>query len=290
MRLGIFAKTFARPSLEETLDAVKAHGIGCVQFNMSCAGLLPMPEKIPSELVDHIREEMNERNLTMAAVSGTFNMVHPDVEQRRDGLRRLGVLAGACGRLGTSVITLCTGTRDPEDMWRHHPENDSPGAWRDLLASMEQAVRVAEEHEITLAFEPEVNNVADSAEKGRRLLDEMRSSCLKVVIDGANLFHEGELPRSREILKEAFESLGKDIVIAHAKDLKNTGEAVAAGRGELDYDRYLENLRGVGYEGPLILHGLGESEVEGSLAFLSTSLERTQPISTVGWQQPVTER
>jgi sugar phosphate isomerase/epimerase len=72
---------------------------------------------------------LNERNLTMAAVSGTFNMIHPNPRKRRDGLRRLGVLAGACGQLGTSVITLCTGTRDPEDMWRSHPENDVPEAW-----------------------------------------------------------------------------------------------------------------------------------------------------------------
>jgi sugar phosphate isomerase/epimerase len=272
MQLGIFAKTFARPSLGETLDAVRAHGIGCTQFNMSCASLPPMPEEISAELTDRIRGEMERRNLTMAAVSGTFNMIHPDRGKRREGLRRLGVLAEACGRLGTSVITLCTGTRNAEHMWRYHPENDSPGAWRDLLVFMEQAVRVAEEHRVTLAFEPEVNNVVVSAEKGRLLLDEMRSSHLKVVMDGANLFHEGELSYAREVLDTAFELLGEDIVIAHAKDVKSTGEVVAAGGGELDYDRYLENLRGVGFEGPVILHGLGESEVEGSVAFLRAKL------------------
>jgi sugar phosphate isomerase/epimerase len=91
-------------------------------------------------------------------------------------------------------------------------------------------------------------------------------------MDGANLFHEGELSYAREVLDTAFELLGEDIVIAHAKDVKSTGEVVAAGRGELDYDRYLENLRGVGFEGPVILHGLGESEVEGSVAFLRAKL------------------
>ena len=78
MRLGIFAKTFPRSSLGETLDAVRAHEIDCVQFNISCAGLRPMPEEIPPELADRIREEMDRRDLTMSAVSGTFNMIHPD--------------------------------------------------------------------------------------------------------------------------------------------------------------------------------------------------------------------
>ena len=100
----------------------------------------------------------------------------------------------------------------------------------------------------------------------------MRSPRLKVVMDAANLFREGELAHSDEVLDKALELVGKDIVIAHAKDVKNTAEVVAAGLGELDYDRYLEKLRGVGYEGPLILHGLEESEVEGSVAFLRARL------------------
>jgi sugar phosphate isomerase/epimerase len=130
MRLGIFAKTFPRSSLGETLDAVRAHEMGCVQFNMSCAGLHPMPEEIPPELVDCIREEMNRRDLTTSAVSGTFNMIHPDPTRRGDGLRRLEVLAGACRRMGTSVITLCTGTRDHWQELRYLAKVETSGKGR----------------------------------------------------------------------------------------------------------------------------------------------------------------
>ena len=35
MELGIFARTFARPTVEATLDAVAAHGLRCVQFNLA---------------------------------------------------------------------------------------------------------------------------------------------------------------------------------------------------------------------------------------------------------------
>src|SRR4051794_22930926 len=111
MRLGIFAKTFGRPTLEATLDAVKAQGLDCVQFNLACAGLPSMPDQLDDSLCDHIREQLAMRGITMAAVSGTFNMIHPDPAERRAGLRRLRVLAAACARLGTAVITLCTGSR-----------------------------------------------------------------------------------------------------------------------------------------------------------------------------------
>jgi sugar phosphate isomerase/epimerase len=212
----------------------------------------------------------------MAAVSGTFNMIHPDRSTRRGGLERLRTLAAACGEMGAPVITLCTGTRDPEDMWRRHPDNDRPEAWRDLVASMKAAVRAAEEHGVTLAFEPEVANVVDTAAKGRRLLDEIGSPRLKVVMDAANLFHAGQLPRMREVLDEAFGLLGGDIRLAHAKDLGRDGEAghEAAGTGLLDYDHYLGLLRACGFDGPLILHGLAEEQVDRSVAFLRSKLAR----------------
>jgi sugar phosphate isomerase/epimerase len=276
MRIGIFARTFARSSPEGVFDALVGYGLGETQFNMSVAGLSPLPDEIAPALADRVRVAAAGRQVALVAVSGTFNMIHPDKEIRRDGLRRLGVLAGACDRLGTSTVTLCTGTRDPENMWRRHPDNARPEAWRDLLATMQEALETAEEHDITLAFEPEAANVVDSAEKGRRLLDEMRSPRLKVVMDAANLFDAGDparrLSRSAEILEGAFELLGGDLVLAHAKDVNGSGEVVAVGKGDLDYDLYLKHLNEADYGGPLVVHGLAEEEVEGSLAFLRRKL------------------
>ncbi|MCB0196553.1 MAG: sugar phosphate isomerase/epimerase [Anaerolineae bacterium] len=270
MKIGIFAKTFVRPTLAETLDAVVRHGIHEVQFNLVCAGVPSMPDQIDPTLAATIRRELAARDIKMAAISGTFNIIHPDLKQRRAGMRRLRVLAAACRDLGTEIITLSTGTRDPENMWRRHLDNDTPEAWSDMVAALREAVQIAEEHDVTLAFEPEVSNVVDSAVKGRRLLDEIGSPRLRVVMDGANLFHTGELSRMHKILEEAFALLGNDIVLAHAKDLSHDGEAghEAAGTGQLDYDLYLALLRSVGYRGPLILHALSEEQVDSSVAFL----------------------
>jgi sugar phosphate isomerase/epimerase len=251
-----------------------AGGLNCVQFNMSCAGLPSMPAEIDGELCERIRAALAARGIEMAAVSGTFNMIHPDAERQADGLRRLEVLAAACAGMGTSIITLSTGTRDPDNMWRRHPDNDLPEAWDDLVQSLSAALRTAERHSVTLAFEPEVSNVIDSARKARRLLDEMASPRLRVVLDGANLFHRGELSHMREILAEACDLLGGEIALAHAKDLARDGEAgdLPAGRGLLDYDHYLRRLESAGYRGPLILHGLDESQVDESVQFLRRKL------------------
>ena len=241
-QIGILlATTFTTGTLEARLDAAKACGLACVQMSMACANLPEMPDQIPAELPERIRREASARGIAIASVTGTFNMSHPDVEHRRTGLRRLRVLAEACAPMGTSSIHVCTGTRDPNNMWRYHPDNGSPESWRDMAACVREATDIARQANVVLAFEPEMSNVVDSARKARRLLDEIGSPHLKVTMDPANLFHAGELPRMKEILDEAFALVGKDIVLAHAKDLDHDGEAghKAAGQGVLDYDRYM---------------------------------------------------
>jgi sugar phosphate isomerase/epimerase len=100
-----------------------------------------------------------------------------------------------------------------------------------------------------------------------------------VVIDAANLFHPADLAHIPAVLQNAFDLLGADIVLAHAKDLSASGEVVAAGKGVLDYDLYLRLLQKAGYSGPLILHSLAEEEVASSVAFLWVKLNQLNNVS-----------
>ena len=274
MHIGILTNTFDTTTPEQTARAVHAHGLTHVQLELPSVGWTPLPEHIDHAEAARIKQVFAEHGVIIAAVSGTFNMIHPDAAHRAVGLRRLEVLAAACGVLGTSVITLCSGTRDTGSMWRWHADSYADDAWLDLIASTRAAARIGEAHGVTMAFEPEVNNSVDSARKARRLLDAIGSSKLKVVMDGANVFHAGELPSMRDILEEAFALLGDDIALAHAKDLDHDGDAghLPAGKGLLDYDLYLSLLKRSSFDGALILHGLGEGDVDGCAAFLGSGM------------------
>lgn len=270
-QIGILlATTYTTGTLEARLDEAKAHGLGCAQMSLACAGLPDMPDEMPAGLAERFRREAAARGIRIASLQGTFNMCHPDPEQRRVGLRRLRVLAESCAAMGTSTIHICTGTRNPDSMWRRHPDNQTPEAWRDMAACVREATDIARQAKVVLAFEPEVNNVVDSAKRARRLLDEIGSPHLKLTIDPANIFHTGELPRMKEMLEEMFTLVGKDIALAHAKDLDHDGDAghKAAGEGVLDYGLYLRLLRANRFSGALLLHGLSRAQVPGCVAFL----------------------
>jgi sugar phosphate isomerase/epimerase len=276
MQLGIFAKTFARPNFEDTFVVAKSLGVDCLQFNFSCAGLSTLPASIDHMLLRRIRSELERCSLSMAAISGTCNLIHPDRTRRAKDVTKLQLLIRSCRELGTSVVTLCTGSRDPADMWRPHPENHSVNAWRDLVKALEQLLPAAQEQNLVLGIEPEPSNVIDSAPRARMLLEQLKSPCLKIVFDAANLLESNTLDLQPRTLSEAFDLLGPDIIVAHAKDLTRDPRAghVAAGRGALDYGLYLSLLHQTGFRGPLILHSLREDEAAAAVAFLQDHLSR----------------
>jgi sugar phosphate isomerase/epimerase len=88
---------------------------------------------------------------------------------RRDGLEEFEILCEVAARLHIPVITLCTGTRDPVNIWKWHPDNDSKEAWDDMVQSIDAALTSAEINNLILAFEPESENVANSVSRARKI-------------------------------------------------------------------------------------------------------------------------
>lgn len=274
MRLGIFAKTFEGNSPGQVLPAAAAAGYSTVQYNMVCSGLPPMPDDIPSKVVKAVADAAAKNRITIVGLSGTYNMIHPDPKVRAKGHERLAKLAAAAPRMKTNLITLCTGTRDADDQWRYHPENSGVEAWQDLLASMEVAVKIAEEHGVYLGIEPEPANVVSSARSARRLLAEIQSPRLKIILDPANLFETAPLNEQNRLIAEAIDLLADGIVMCHAKDRTESGDVVAAGKGGLDFPYFFACLKAAHFDGAMVAHGLAAEEARGVASFLSTFMEQ----------------
>lgn len=273
MKIGIFAKTFSGSDPDLVLGQCRTAGFEGVQYNMACSGLASMPDEIPVEAAEAVARASSVTGQAVFAVSGTYNMIHPDPAVRRDGERRLSVIAGACKAMGAPLVTLCTGTRDVADQWRHHPDNGTPEAWRDLLASMEIAVRIAEENGIRLGIEPETANVVNSAAAAHRLLMEMKSQAIGVVLDPANLLEHGDAGDWRAVVEGAVDLLSPYLVMAHAKDRARDGSVAAPGKGNIDFQHFLSRLLSAGFDGPLVAHGFGAAEAAGVSAFLKSVRE-----------------
>ncbi|PZV35558.1 sugar phosphate isomerase/epimerase family protein [Mesorhizobium kowhaii] len=268
MRLGIFAKTFPGAEPAAVLAAVRQAGYETTQFNLACAGLPSMPDAVPAEAVAAIRAAAQSTGVSLAAISGTYNMAHPDKAVRDDGLRRLAIVIEAAAVLDIPLVTLCTGSRNAADQWAYHPDNADPVAWSDMAAEMAKALVLAEQAGVDLGIEPEQANIVTSAKDATRLIAEMGSRHLKIVLDPANLFEHATPDETRAIVAAAIDEAAAHIAMAHAKDRYGDGRFATAGQGIVDFPDLAARLKAVGFDGALVTHGLSADEAPGVAAFL----------------------
>ena len=87
MEIGVFAKHLMTKPLTAYSSTIKAHGLRSVHFNLKCAGIETLPETIDDQLCHGVREAFDRHGLQMAAISATYNAIHPD-KGLRDKLTR----------------------------------------------------------------------------------------------------------------------------------------------------------------------------------------------------------
>lgn len=274
MEIGVFSRTYEIGDLRETYRRMTGHGIFRTQFNLSNAGLPTLPEEIRDEDLARIRALTEEYGVRLDAITGTFNMIDPDEEARRRGCAQFAVQCRIARALGIPIVSLCTGSKNRESKWKWHDDNLKDSSWDDLLRSTEIVLKHAEENGVTLGVETEASNIINTPARARKYLDVFASPHLKIIMDGANLFRPEQVPEMTGVLTEAFDLLGRDVVLAHAKDLSFDGTLsfVAAGQGVLDFPLYVRLLRRCGYDGALVMHGLSERQVPESRRFLERVL------------------
>ena len=258
-RLGIFARTFRRDTAEQVAGAVSAAGYALAHWNFAAIGRSTLGTDVDAAQVAAVRRAFDAAGVSIPSVSATYNVIHPDAAVRARQTAAAVRLIALVPLLGADVVTLCTGTRDPENVWRAHPDNTSGGAWADLRRSLDVLLDAAQEAGLKLGVEPEPGNVVCDARAAARLLTELgNDAAVGIVLDPANLLTPQTVPRQTEILSEAVDLLGPRVIGVQAKDVVTSGYS-AAGAGLLDYPDVFAQLSGLAPV-PLIVQDATEDD------------------------------
>ncbi|GAA0380055.1 epimerase [Acrocarpospora corrugata] len=255
-RLGIFARTFRRTTPDEVARAVAAAGYALAHWNFAAIG---RPTLDAEADVGSVREAFDAVGLGIPSVSATYNVIHPDTDLRAAQTAQAVRLISRTPELGADVVTLCTGTRDPRNMWRAHPDNTSSRAWSDLRRTLDPLLKAARTAGVRLGVEPEPGNVVADAPLAARLLDELGAGApIGIVLDPANLLSPQTIPHLDEILDEAVGLLGERVIGIQAKDVVAAGYS-AAGAGLMDYPAVFRQLSRIGPV-PVIVQDADETD------------------------------
>ncbi len=281
MKIGICTTDFKPRGMNELFETIEKMGFACVQFAFASileshfveSESIEIPAQIPAGFPQSVSECARAHGLEIIALNGTYNMAHPDAAIRDEGARRFLLLIDAAAEMGVKYITLCTGSRSRESLWMRHPDNESEAAWHDMKSGMRKILPHAEKRGVTLLIETEASNTVRTPARARRLMDEMQSENLKVVLDPANVFLPGTAHSEnvRPVLDDAFEQFGKEIQLAHGKDIRAGADIdfCGTGLGIVDFPYMLAKLRGVGFAGDMVLHGIyDEGDMPRALSYM----------------------
>jgi sugar phosphate isomerase/epimerase len=241
-RLGIFARTFRRETPQEVATAVAKAGYPLAHWNFAAIGRSTLGGDVDEALVAAVRPAFHGAGVGIPSVSATFNLIHPDTDLRAEQTAQAVRLIGLVPELGADVVTLCSGTRDPDNMWRAHPGNLANDAWTDLRRTLDDLLEAASDAGVRLGIEPEPGNVVRDARRAAQLLGELGDDApIGIVLDPANLLSPETVPRQSEILAEAVDLLGTSVISLQAKDVVASGYS-AAGAGLMDYSGVFRQL------------------------------------------------
>ena len=247
LKLAIFTGVYAGLPLEEAAQRIKADGFGAVVLEGIFADVRFDPLAPDWEAARKITGCLDRNGIEVVGLYGYYNVVAPNPDTRRRGEQRMQFLIENWRRLGSNNISTETGSRNPQSEWNDSPENATESAYQQCRASLEKFARLAEKTGAIVSIEPYWKNVISSAERAQRLFRDVQSPALKLVMDPCNYFRKAELAQMQPMLKDIFQRVGRQTVLAHAKDVKAAANAddtelPYAGQGVLDYPLYLRLL------------------------------------------------
>ena len=208
------------------------------------AGMLPPKEYTPEEIAK-LRNAFEAASLFLGELTlygAGWPLASADAKVRKEGLativRSLGYakdMAAHC--LGLSVIA-----DEPCDPWAEK-------VWSRLVPTLGEVMMEAEQLGVDVSLHPGNRGPLDSPSQVRRMLDEVKSPRLKVMLDPVNMSNHRVCHNFTDFLNYAFDQLGDSIIGAHAKDLSINHrhwvtriDEVPPGTGLLDYEVYLQRL------------------------------------------------
>lgn len=247
LKIGAFLSSFC---LDFVSAVKKAHELGMAGLELSSLPNEIDVEHLTPHQCDHILTVMGDHNLAISSVCGEIGGFAIDDEaEAMSRVERTQQVMEVTKRLGCDIVQLHIGVI-PHDL--HGPTVDVLRRALDRLGAFGQEIGVC----IATETGPEPGDVM------KRFLDTLQNPTIKVNYDPANLVMNGF-----DAIAGVYD-LKDYIVHTHAKDGLRKPDASGEqekplGCGDVDFPRYIQALKEIGYDGFYIIEReLGNDRVK----------------------------
>ena len=298
-QVGIFTGYFPY-GLAETAAKIRSLGFNTVQLDLHFKDVDLSAGEITRARAKTVRDAFRAENLPVCCISGYTNIIHPDKGERAKRVGYLKEIIRNARDFGSPYVISETGTYNTESDWVAHPKNKTEDGFEECRKVVADLAQTAYDHGAVFLLETYVNNVVGSVEETVRMFAQVNHHGLGLLMDTTNYFETHNIDAMDRILNQVFDTLNDRIRIAHAKDVKRSGddksekhadigdsdaleshtfrgvgeiELPAPGLGSLNYDLYLKRLSEKHPNIPVIIEHLEESDVPRAKKFLDGKLQ-----------------
>ena len=235
MKIGVRAHDFGRyGDLAAQAATIKKAGFDCVQYAPAKAieGIEHFDAITPAVL-DDIKTAFTRHDVEITVLGCYIEPSLPDDAMRLDNVRIFRDNLSHAKALGVPIVgTETTGL----SLQATPAERES--AYARLKDSVLRMVEKAEAENVQIGIEPVASHTLNTPTLARRLLDEVKSSQLKIIFDPVNLLLPHTIQDQEKIFAEMLELLGSEIVAMHIKDVAVENGELAwrnIGKGVVNY-------------------------------------------------------
>ena len=253
-------------TIEERVREAHAQGFKCAHIALSklIDSYSTADPALTPGLAMYLKKVFAASDLDIAVLGCYLNLATPDKEDYRRTVARYVAHLRFAARLGCGVVGTETGA--PNVDYHYEEACKSEEALKIFIEGVRPVVEAAEKSGVILAIEPVARHIVYTPERARKVLDEIKSPNLQIILDPVNLLDEQNCRDHKAVIKNAIDVLGPDVAIVHVKDFDlKDGKLVsmAAGQGVMDYSDLVEFIE---KEKPYIQCTLEDTTPENAVA------------------------
>ena len=220
MNIGIRLHDTLPGTLEQRLDYARAQGFTCVQLAMGKAvpgfKMDAAPALLTKELAGQVKKAFDDRGMECAVLGCYLKLTAAETEERE----RVGEIYKAHLRFARMIGARVVGTETSPagSLGWGVAQIQSEEGFRLFMECLRPLVRCAEEENAVLAIEPVCTDIISTPVRAQRMLEEMGSEHLRIILDAVNLILTREEERADAIIRDAIRRLGDRVEVLHMKD------------------------------------------------------------------------
>ncbi|RCW44985.1 sugar phosphate isomerase/epimerase family protein [Paenibacillus prosopidis] len=267
MSVGVLAHLFGSLPYKELAPKVAAGGFSHVQLALWKAISdvdFSKPGNLSPGLANAIGEQFDKHGVAISVLGCYVHLFDRNEERRRQNANRFKELLRYAKFFGAPMVAAETG--------RNEGDEYTARDWLIMKETLEELVEEAEKWGVFIGLEAASGHLIGTAPELARMLEEVPSSNIGVVLDPGNLLTAENFARQNEVIEQAFELLGDRIIAAHAKDrfLLEDGSlsTVPAGFGTMNYELYMKLLNQYKPHAYIIMEEAKEHQMAQSKAYI----------------------